>query len=74
MGSMKAISENIRVLRQIKRISQKSLAEKANVSQSTIAQVECGGKNVSIDTLDKVAKALKIPPGALFEPRAWELI
>jgi len=41
-------------------LSQEQLAEKADVTRNYIGEIERGEKRVTLDTLAKVAKALKI--------------
>ena len=50
---------NIRRLREEKGMTQKQLAEKANVNRSLLNQLETGKlKNTSINTLQKIADTL----------------
>ena len=50
--------------------TQETLAEKIGISTNFLAQVEGTGttKGVSLETLFKIADALKIPPSKLLEP------
>lgn len=63
---LKQLSKRIKLLRTFRNLNQLQLAKKANVSQSTIAQIEVCQKSPSIDTLFKLADALKIPIVLLF--------
>ncbi len=51
------LSEKLREMRKRKGLTQKELAEKIDVSESYICQVE-NGKMISIKKLDKLAKVL----------------
>lgn len=50
--------------------TQETFAEKIGISTNFLAQVEGTGttKGVSLETLFKIADALKIPPSKLLEP------
>lgn len=41
--------------------TQEKLGEEADLSWNYIGQVERGGRNISIDNMDRLAKALKLP-------------
>lgn len=47
-------------------LSQKSLAEKANISCSFLCDIEKGRANPALQTLEKIAKALKITDFNIF--------
>ena len=55
------LAVNLRVLRAKNDISQESLAFTAGINKSYISQIEASGRAVSVDILDKIAIALKIP-------------
>ena len=44
--------------REEKRMSQRALAEALKTKQQTVSRIERGAQNVTIETLDKIAKAL----------------
>ena len=50
----------VRVYRDLRRLSQAALAEKAGVSRVTVAEIETGRKNGSISTLRALALALGV--------------
>ena len=54
------IAANIRALRDIKGISQQSLAQTAGVARPNIANLESGSANPTINLLTKVAEALRV--------------
>ena len=60
------ISERLQYMRQRRGLSQAELAKKADVSQSTIAQIESGRKNPSVDTLEQLSRALDVEIAVLF--------
>jgi len=60
------VGSKIKKVRETKGISQKDLAYDADLDRSYIASIEVGKRNVSIISLEKIAKALKIPLYELF--------
>lgn len=54
------VGSAVRVHRKRTGLSQEQLAEKADVTRNYIGEIERGEKRVTLDTLAKVAKALKI--------------
>jgi transcriptional regulator with XRE-family HTH domain len=60
------LSSRIQYLRESRDLTQSELAEKAKVSQSTIAQIESGVKKPSIETLESVANALDVTLAVFF--------
>jgi transcriptional regulator with XRE-family HTH domain len=62
------ISENIRKLRQEKGISQDRLSKDADLALNTIVKIETGeNPNPTVETLEKIAKALGVTAGELFK-------
>jgi Helix-turn-helix. len=58
---MPTISKNIRKLREQKGISQDRLSKLADISLNTIAKLELDDtQNPTIETLQKIAKALEV--------------
>jgi transcriptional regulator with XRE-family HTH domain len=58
--SMKAISTNVRNRRLDLRMTQKDLAEKCGLSTNYISRIERSEVSPTIDTLEKLTKALKV--------------
>ncbi|QSX04800.1 helix-turn-helix transcriptional regulator [Sedimentibacter sp. zth1] len=61
------LGEHIRNIRKSKNLSQEHVALCANLSPTFFGQVERGNKKPTIDTLDKIAKALDIKIIDLFD-------
>jgi transcriptional regulator with XRE-family HTH domain len=61
-----SLAERLIYLRDRKGLTQVSLAKAANVSQSTIAQIERGRKDPSLSTLLKLSRALDCHIAILF--------
>jgi len=56
------IGEKIKKLRQQKKMSQDRLSKKADLALNTIVKIETGeNSNPTLETLQKIAKALDIP-------------
>lgn len=58
---------NLKQLRLQKGLSQRKLANKANISQSMLSDIENNKVNPTIITLQKLAKALDIDIGELIQ-------
>ncbi|TXC88166.1 helix-turn-helix domain-containing protein [Paraburkholderia azotifigens] len=59
---------NLRGLRRVKDMSQEELAGRADLSRTYVSSVERGERNVSIDSIEKLAGALEIQPMTLMDP------
>jgi transcriptional regulator with XRE-family HTH domain len=57
------VGQNIRSFRKRAHLSQEKLGEKADLSYKYVGEVERGSVNVSLDSLMRIAKALKIKIG-----------
>ena len=57
----------IRMIRKSKSLSQEGLAALAELDRSYMGHVERGEKNVTIRNVFKIADALDVHPGKLFE-------
>jgi transcriptional regulator with XRE-family HTH domain len=66
----KTLARNIRHFRKLHNLSQETLGFKCGMSNVYISRIESGDFAVSIDTLDRIAKALGVKPGLLLEPEA----
>ncbi|MCO5822799.1 helix-turn-helix domain-containing protein [Clostridioides difficile] len=60
-----AIGENIKILRKSKGLTQKELAEKANISQNAIYNYENGKSTPNAKMLKKLADALETTPATI---------
>ena len=54
--------QNVRYYRKKYRLSQEKLAELAGLSTNYIGDIERTNRKVTIDTIEKISKALNIPP------------
>lgn len=61
------VSENIRKIRQKKGMSQDRLSKEADLALNTIVKIETGeNPNPTVETLEKIAKALGVQVANLF--------
>ncbi|MGY6521453.1 MAG: helix-turn-helix domain-containing protein [Mongoliitalea sp.] len=62
-----AYGEKVRTIRKSQNVSQEKLAELAELDRTYISDIENGKRNVSIETVFKIAKALDKPMVSFFE-------
>lgn len=70
---LKNFAATVRSLRESKSITQEAFAFTAGVDRRGFARIERGDVDVRLTTIAKIAEALEVPIGALFEgkrPRA----
>ena len=63
----KTVGKRLRGSRTSLGFSQEKLAEKAGLHPTYIGQVERGEKNLTIESLEKITRALEIPMADVFE-------
>lgn len=54
------LAENLRLLRKEKRLSQESLADLAALHRTFVGSVERAERNVSLDNIERLARALAV--------------
>lgn len=64
---LKLFGESVRLIRKQKGLTQEELAEKAGLQYTYIGGIERGERNISLETLEKVAKGLEVNPMTLFD-------
>jgi transcriptional regulator with XRE-family HTH domain len=62
----KILGESIRTCRKARGFSQEKLAELADLHPNYVGEVERGDKTISVDTLFRIATALKVKLRSLF--------
>ncbi|MDP8248994.1 MAG: helix-turn-helix transcriptional regulator [Candidatus Tritonobacter lacicola] len=62
----KKVGQKIRELRQERGLSQEQLAFEADLHRAYIGQIERGEKNIGVQNLEKIAKALKVSIKEIF--------
>jgi transcriptional regulator with XRE-family HTH domain len=55
------VGANIRQLRKAQGLSQEELAHRAEMHRTFVSQIERAVKSPTLETLDKIAKALDVP-------------
>lgn len=58
----KTVGEEIRKLRKKQNLTQEDLAEKTDIDYRSIGSIERGERNITLQTLEKIAKALGVTP------------
>ena len=56
----KRVGATIRTLREARGVSQVALAKRAKIGRATLRRVEEGAHAMTLDTLDRIARALKV--------------
>lgn len=64
-GDLDRVGENIRQIRLKKGLSQETLAELASLHRTYVGGIERGERNVSMENLVKLARALGVKPAEL---------
>ena len=62
------VGERLRGIRRQRRVTLKSVADRADLSESFLSQVERGRANASVASLKRIAAALGVSVADLFEP------
>jgi len=64
---------NVRMRRVQLDLTQEDMAERLGISQPAYAAIESGRREPGISVIDKVAKALELPPALLLAPQEVEV-
>jgi len=62
----KLVAENIRTIRKQRNFTQEKLAEASGLNYKFLQRVESGRSNITLKTISKISKALRIHPRKLF--------
>lgn len=68
-SSLETLAINVRVMRQLRNITQEQLAELAGMERTQVSAMERAVRAVQFVTLDRLAKALDVAPWELLRPR-----
>ncbi len=67
------VALNVRRLRVAAGLAQDELAAAANVDRTYVSQIELGKRNITLDSLERIAVALHVDPAALLRvPKSAE--
>ena len=66
MDIKKKFGQNVKELRKAISISQEELALRLNADQAYVSRIESGQMNVTLETIEEIAKALESEVNALF--------
>jgi DNA-binding XRE family transcriptional regulator len=55
---VREVSGQVEFMRRKKRLTQKQLADKAHIPQQEISKIEKGERNITLETLEKIASGL----------------
>ncbi len=61
-------AHNLRQLREMKKISQEHLADIAGLHRTYVSSVERGERNITVDSMEKLAEALNVDIRELLKP------
>jgi len=67
-GARVDVGDRLRAIRRLRRITLKTVAERAELSESFLSQVERGRANASVASLKRISAALGVNVADLFEP------
>lgn len=67
MNIYKKFGENVKKLRKARGLTQEELADKINRDARTVVAIEGGTRNTTLNTIQKVAQALKVSPSELLK-------
>jgi transcriptional regulator with XRE-family HTH domain len=59
------VGKRIRELRVARKVSQESLADDAGLHRTYMGSVERGERNISLENIVRIARALHVPPDEL---------
>lgn len=66
-SAREAFAANLRQARLAKKWSQMALADNSGLHFTYVSSVECAKRNVSIDAMERLAKALEVPLWVLLQ-------
>lgn len=67
MAPVGELGKNLRATRQKLGLTQEELAQRSGVQAGEISRIERGKRDPQISTVEKLARALELPTGRLFD-------
>lgn len=67
-----SVGESVRIIRQLRELSQNDLAELSGIPQSTISAIEWDRVKLGVERAKVLARALKVHPAVLVFP-GWDV-
>ncbi len=67
MSLMERVGRNVKRRRLALGLTQQALADRVGTSRIYVAQIEAATKEISLNMLDRLAKALRVRPGTLLK-------
>jgi transcriptional regulator with XRE-family HTH domain len=67
------VAKNVRLLREIRGLSQHQFGEKLGLTNTYVSRIEGGSLNISLKVVERLAKALEVPYKMLFEEELLSL-
>lgn len=64
---------NLRHVRERSGLSQEALADEAGLHRTYVGSVERGERNISIDNIERLARALRVSPASLLAEKLIDL-
>jgi transcriptional regulator with XRE-family HTH domain len=59
------LAKNVRLFRHVRGLTQEELAHKAKLHRTYMGMIERAERNLSVDNIEKIAKALQVKPHQL---------
>lgn len=66
MGAKEKLGARIKEIRAKKKITQEALASRSGIERTFISHIESGGRNISLETIEKIAAGLGVGIADLF--------
>lgn len=62
-----ALGSNLRKARKKLDLTQEQVAERSGVHATEVSRIEAGKRDPKVSTVERLAKAVEVPPGRLLE-------
>ena len=72
MNAAERFGDNLKRQRKLADLSQDEVSIRASIHRTEVSQLERGLRHARVDTVAKLAGALEVEPGKLFEGIVWE--